>query len=225
MEEIRRGVKRTTDGLRRARALTGLRRRGQNEVEDGVMERVGQSGISCPETLSVSQIPGSSNSALLGRPGTTRLFPCEVTVLHPELETILLMHYLDVIFPLQFPFYQPSTADGGRGWLLALLLQSRPLYDAALSLADWHWNATMRHDPVQRSLNRGETVEQGRENGFGYDKQLYVRAIAGLRSRIDILSQKGPDEGLKDSIEVLACIVQLIFLEVSFFESWGILYG
>jgi hypothetical protein len=94
----------------------------------------------------------------------------------------------------------------------------RPLYDAALGLAIWHWNATMRHGPGKGNLHHGETGEQGQKNGFGYEEQLYVRTIAGLRSRIDILSQKGPDEGLKDSLEVLAGIVRLILLEASFLE-------
>ena len=83
----------------------------------------------------------------------------------------------------------------------------------------------MRHDPGQRSSNHGETVEQEQKNGFGYDRQLYVRAIAGLRSRIGILSQKGPDEGLKDSIEVLAFIVQLILLEVSLGNTLWLMYS
>src|SRR5690349_21404916 len=46
----------------------------------------------------------------------------------------LLMHYLDHVFPLQFRFYQPSAWDGGRGWLLITLMETKPLYHAALSL-------------------------------------------------------------------------------------------
>jgi hypothetical protein len=104
------------------------------------------------------------------------------------------------------------------GGLLALLLQTKPLYDAALSLALWHRNATIRRDCVKGGANEEEDGEQGQEQGFRYEQQLYGRAIAGLRGRIEILSQKGPNEGIKDSIEVLACIVQLILLEVNFLD-------
>lgn len=71
---------------------------------------------------------------------------------------------------------------------------------------------------------RMESMDRNRDADTS--SKLYVRAIAGLRRRIETLSQKGLDEGLKDSIEVLACIVQLILLKVSFLEILlGIRYG
>jgi hypothetical protein len=57
-----------------------------------------------------------------------------------------------------------------------------------------------------------------REREFRSEQQLYRLSIAGLSGRIETLSQKGPDDGLKDSIEALAYIVQLILLEVSFLK-------
>ncbi|KAF2427555.1 hypothetical protein EJ08DRAFT_592791 [Tothia fuscella] len=53
-------------------------------------------------------------------------------------DSTLLMLFLDHIFPLQFPFYQPDIFEGGRGWLLSLLLRTKPLYHAALALAAFH---------------------------------------------------------------------------------------
>jgi hypothetical protein len=221
MEEIRSGVKRTTDSLRRTRALSGLRQPGGERSSEVGHHSWLVTDTSSPSTVSLSQIPSSNGTAPTASPSITRLSPCDPAELHSQLEAILLMHYFDHILPLQFPFYQPSIADGGRGWLLALLLQTRPLYDAALSLAAWHRNATMRRDPSKGKLDHGETREQGHEQAWGCEEHLYGRAIAGLRERIEILSQKGPEEGLKGSIEVLACIVQLILLEVSFLELFG----
>jgi C6 transcription factor Pro1 len=128
------------------------------------------------------------------------------------------MHYLGFILPLQFLFYQHSVADGGRGWLLALLLQTRPLYHAALSLAAWHRKATMRCESVECGPAHEENGGKEEGKGFKSEQQLYGLSIAGLRGRIESLSQKGPDDGLKDSIEALAYIVQLILLEASFLE-------
>ncbi|KAK6858018.1 hypothetical protein PG995_005717 [Apiospora arundinis] len=48
-------------------------------------------------------------------------------------EPILLMHFLDTVFPLQYPMYDPDIIEGGRGWLLSLLLRTKPLYHAALA--------------------------------------------------------------------------------------------
>lgn len=53
-------------------------------------------------------------------------------------ESILFMHFLDVIFPLQYPMYKPGIQEGGRGWFLTLLLRMRPLYHAALALSAYH---------------------------------------------------------------------------------------
>lgn len=48
------------------------------------------------------------------------------------------MHFLDHVFPLQFPVYRPGIQGGGRGWLLSALLQTKSLYHAALALSAYH---------------------------------------------------------------------------------------
>ncbi|KAL4950358.1 fungal-specific transcription factor domain-containing protein [Aspergillus filifer] len=53
-------------------------------------------------------------------------------------EATLLMHFLDEVFPLQYPAYKPDTMMGGRGWLLHLLLRTKPLYHAVLALSSYH---------------------------------------------------------------------------------------
>ncbi|RFU32369.1 hypothetical protein B7463_g3968, partial [Scytalidium lignicola] len=56
----------------------------------------------------------------------------------PADDSALLMHFLDNVFPLQYPMYNPGISEGGRGWLLALLLRTKPLYHAALALSVYH---------------------------------------------------------------------------------------
>ncbi|RAL67921.1 hypothetical protein DID88_008646 [Monilinia fructigena] len=53
-------------------------------------------------------------------------------------EAALLMHFLDNVFPLQYPMYKPDVAEGGRGWLLSLLLKTKPLYHASIGLSAYH---------------------------------------------------------------------------------------
>ncbi|KAH8589386.1 fungal-specific transcription factor domain-containing protein [Bisporella sp. PMI_857] len=52
----------------------------------------------------------------------------------PSEQTVLLMHFLDNVFPLQFPLYKPGILEGGRGWVLALALRTKALYHALLAL-------------------------------------------------------------------------------------------
>jgi hypothetical protein len=94
-----------------------------------------------------SQTPGTSNtsnSPQSDSPSHSVLAPCRPVVpggstsIIPANEAVLLMHYLDNVFPLQFPMYKPSFIDGGRGWFLSLLLRTKPLYHAALALASFH---------------------------------------------------------------------------------------
>lgn len=51
---------------------------------------------------------------------------------------MLLMHFLDQVVPAQYPLYRPQPLDGGRGWLLSLLLRSKSLYHGALALSSYH---------------------------------------------------------------------------------------
>ncbi|KAG5957510.1 hypothetical protein E4U58_005927 [Claviceps cyperi] len=53
-------------------------------------------------------------------------------------DSMLLMHFLDQVIPAQYPLYRPQPLDGGRGWLLSLLLRSKSLYHGALALSSYH---------------------------------------------------------------------------------------
>ncbi|KAF4172531.1 hypothetical protein CNMCM8694_001044 [Aspergillus lentulus] len=53
-------------------------------------------------------------------------------------EAELLTHYLDYIFPMQYPYYRDNPYLGGRGWLFWLLTKKGPLREAALTLAALH---------------------------------------------------------------------------------------
>jgi hypothetical protein len=48
------------------------------------------------------------------------------------------MHFLDTVYPLEHPMYDPDVQSGGRGWLLMILLRTPPLYHAALALSAYH---------------------------------------------------------------------------------------
>ncbi|KAH7309054.1 fungal-specific transcription factor domain-containing protein [Stachybotrys elegans] len=56
-------------------------------------------------------------------------------------ESMLIMYFFDQVFPLQYPMYDQNRSRGGRGWLLSLILRTKPLYHAALALSAHHRQA------------------------------------------------------------------------------------
>ena len=63
------------------------------------------------------------------------------------------MHFLDNVFLLQYPMYNPGIQKGGRGWLLAVLLRSKSLYHAALAIAEHH-----RHKAMPPSMSQQHRI-------------------------------------------------------------------
>ncbi|KAF7954140.1 hypothetical protein EAE96_005272 [Botrytis aclada] len=123
-------------------------------------------------------------------------------------EANLLMHYLDIVFPLQFRFYRPLASEGGRGWLLSILLHTRPLYHAALSLSAYHQSAY--HQSAMYTRNGSKTSDNILEDL----EKHHCLALVGLRQHIDRLSLEIGSGRTKTKVEILACMICLISFEV-----------
>ena len=122
-----------------------------------------------------------------------------------EREFCILMHYLDFVFPLQFPFYRPHPVEGGRGWLLSLIFGIPAFFHAVLSLSEYHIHASTTYDPVSScGLNILEDIERH-----------HALALTGLRHHIEgsETTRKANDETIQ--IGILGCMIQLISFEVS----------
>jgi hypothetical protein len=204
LNKIKESVKVSTDGKRRGRALRGLKsfekRKGEKEHGEPIPQVQA-------DLLHTSPVSGKSlcqdGAGFLSRSVKVDQPLTPLWKHDPELESFLLMHYLDFVIPIQYPFYDP-VMEGGRGWLLGLLMRARPLYSAALSLAAYHRKVS------STKLSSRDRKEVGERPG-----ELYSLALHGLREHVGDLSKKGLREGLKDSIEILACVIQLIMFEVS----------
>ena len=118
-------------------------------------------------------------------------------------EAYLLMHYLDHVFYLQFPFYRPSVADSGRGWLLSLLTQTKPMYHAALGLSALHL----------QTLKEKSMMVRGNVNYDTLPRYL-APALQGLQQYV-MDFRTTHDSSIPKMIEILACIFMLISIEVS----------
>ncbi|KAG4437455.1 hypothetical protein IFR05_007060 [Cadophora sp. M221] len=118
-------------------------------------------------------------------------------------ETVLLMHFLDHVFPLQHPI-KPDIADGGRSWLLSLLLRTKPLYHASLALSAYH---------------RGKVLIQARECCAHHsliDQEKHLAAsLEELKLAIRNVGEMTMLKACpKDSLGLMASVVQLIYFEL-----------
>jgi len=113
-----------------------------------------------------------------------------------------IMNYMDSVFFLQFPLQGPLPTKGGRGWLLWILIHVRPLQIITGALcAQCHGS--------QRFPPSSTNFDSAHENEFEERSLL----LSELNQYVGRVSAQDMDvrEG---KIGILACTVQLIFLEV-----------
>jgi len=112
-------------------------------------------------------------------------------------DSILLMHYLDNVFPLQYPAYRPRVAEGGRGWLLSFLLRIKEFYHASLALSAYH-----RQELMSTSMS-GEHQ---------------IVALSQLEKHMELclvlLRQSAHNSCKNNPVGIMASVVQLVFFEV-----------
>jgi len=121
-------------------------------------------------------------------------------------EATLMMHYLDHVFAIQFPFYTPSSSGGGRGWLLSLLIRTKPLYHAALSLGAFHQQSLFKIGPAKREAQKDILQELEKHH------QLTLRELQLFIQHENPSARSSAD--FSRNVQILACTVQLISFEV-----------
>lgn len=112
-------------------------------------------------------------------------------------ELSLLMHFLDYVFPLQYPMYKPAALQGGRGWLLPLVLRSKPLYHAALAASAHH----------RRILLPGSASPSVRAASL-------VLQEGNLEVCIHLVNNFAQNSCPKGGLGIASALVQLVFYEV-----------
>ncbi|TVY81371.1 Pestheic acid cluster transcriptional regulator [Lachnellula suecica] len=119
-------------------------------------------------------------------------------------EAVLLMHFLDNVFCLQYPLYKPGVIEGGRGWLLSLLLRTKPLYHASLALSAYH-----------RSMMfvTGHGYSHGSSGIIEQQKHLTI-CLDELQQAIKEVGNYVSHTCPTNSLGMMASTVQLIFFEL-----------
>jgi hypothetical protein len=118
---------------------------------------------------------------------------------------ILLMHFINEIFPLQYPLYKADIRQERRAWLLSLLFETQPLFDAALAFGSYHQHVVVLNTTPTQLL---QAIEQ---------RESYLNtSVTGLRKLVALVSMYGKQGLPKEGVGIVASMIQLIFFEVIF---------
>ncbi|KFY06751.1 hypothetical protein V492_07782 [Pseudogymnoascus sp. VKM F-4246] len=210
-ETIRRVVKETTAEKKR---IAMKRRSQQQQQSNGSMNNAAakEPTHSTPPATTLPSPAQTDRSGGWGGHAKNRISPLiargsplsDFSVVPEEIDAELLMHYLDHVFPLQFPFYKPSVAAGGRGWLLSILTMTKPLYHAAISLASYHRQSMMCRDDASKDWGLElESMER-----------QYARALSELRQYLANIGDKNEARTQVENVDILSCLAMLISLEM-----------
>jgi hypothetical protein len=116
-------------------------------------------------------------------------------------DSILIMFYLEHVFPFLFPFYRPSVLQGGRAWILEMMISSPVVRRATLCQSSFFFSlarGTVTHDVVW------ETVLTQTRYAFGM-----------LRQALQVISSSGIAEHLHGAVRIMASIIQVQRFEIA----------
>lgn len=158
-----------------------------------------QTSDSCSYSDSASSSEGST---LLPQPSSARLLTSFQN--RSAEEATLLMHYLDYVFFIQFPFYDDSFSSTGRGWLFTLLAGEESTYSATLALS----NCLPRSSHIQMQM-----AANG-ESHLKVNNKYYTSALRRLQLSLAEAPNWSASVRFSRSLQATTCMLQLIFFEV-----------
>lgn len=116
-------------------------------------------------------------------------------------DTVLLMFYLEHLLPFTFPFYRPSLHDGGRAWILDMLISSPVVRQAALCQSSYF--LSLSRGTADRDVAWETVLKQTRE------------AFEVLRESLQVIGGSDIAEHLHGAVRILASIMQVQRFEIA----------
>ncbi|KAH8906415.1 hypothetical protein BR93DRAFT_929040 [Coniochaeta sp. PMI_546] len=116
-------------------------------------------------------------------------------------DTVLLMFYLDNVLPFLFPFYRPSPLDGGKSWILEMMISSPVLRQATLSQSSYFFSVARR--TVSCEVIWDTTLAQTKET------------FEVLRQSLEVINASNIAEHLHGAVRILASIMQVQRFEIA----------
>ncbi|TAQ89105.1 hypothetical protein B7494_g2608 [Chlorociboria aeruginascens] len=116
-------------------------------------------------------------------------------------DTILLMFYLEHLLPFLFPFYRPSLLQGGRAWVLEMMISSPVVRQATLCQSSYFFS-------LARGMANGDEV---------WDTVLTQtrEAFEVLRQSLQVIDGSSITEHLHGAVRIMASIMQVQRFEIA----------
>ncbi|KAI8958751.1 fungal-specific transcription factor domain-containing protein [Daldinia sp. FL1419] len=115
--------------------------------------------------------------------------------------TILITFYLENLLPFLFPFYRPSPLEGGRSWILEMMISSPVVRQATLCQSSYFFSlaqGTANHDAVW------ETVLAQTREAFGV-----------LRQSLQVIDGSNITEHIHGAVRIMASVMQMQRFEIT----------
>ncbi|KAI1270801.1 fungal-specific transcription factor domain-containing protein [Xylaria sp. FL0933] len=153
----------------------------------------GQGAEPCPEAL----------DGTFQRKGSCKFAPSEPysSAIGQSDDSVLIMFYMEHVFPFLFPFYQPPLLQGGRAWILKMVMTSPVVRQAALCQSSYFFllsRGAAHGDPLWETV-----LKQTRE------------AFEVLRQALQVISESNIAEHLHGAVRVMSSIMQVQRFEIA----------
>lgn len=146
------------------------------------------------QATAIDPCPGTSTPLIRHEPDST-------IASTDNRESVLVMYYLESVLPFLFPFYQPSLLQGGRSWILEMMISSTVVRQATLCQSSYY--LSLARGVASYDCAWGTVLAQTRD------------AFAVLRQSLQVIDGPGITEHLHGAVRILASIMQLQRFEVA----------
>lgn len=165
------------------------------------------------EQLAISEIQRNRNDSQEPSPETAntplqREHDCKLTSKHvpgnmsfARSDTILLTFHLEYILPFLFPFYDPSILEGGRSWILEMMISSPVVRQATLCQSSYFFS--LARGVPSDDLTWETVLAQTRD------------AFSVLRQSLQFIHSSSITEHLHGAVRILASVMQIQRFEVA----------
>lgn len=116
-------------------------------------------------------------------------------------DTVLIMFYLEHLLPFMFPFYRPSPLQGGRAWILEMMISSPVVRQATLCQSSYFFSLARGTDSRDAVW---QTVLTQTGDAFGV-----------LRQSLQVIGGTNIAEHLHGAVRILTSIIQLQRFEIT----------
>lgn len=154
-------------------------------------------------TFDVDSVSRSKTPASSANDKSDCIFHAKASLESPPIgraDTILITFYLENLFPFLFPFHQPSVLQGGKAWILEMMLKSPVLRQATLCQSSYCFSLAR---PLDDQSGAWEMLLDQTQDAF-----------RTLGQALQVIST-GIEKHMHGAVRILASIVQLQRFELS----------